>query len=207
VLQSVDGNTFGRNSTKFLADAMDLMQHAIATDYLVDNAMLELNSLKFSCNATFAECRQVIVDALFSSFPIVDDEGESERKKALAKEAVDRLVLKWAPLLVRFTQGVEEQVALIDALQMACEKHVGQSKRLYDVVPLLYKADVIEEEAVMSWFEREGGFASTSYYVKQIKGFVQWLLVDEDDEEGSEDESEDEDGDEDSDADDSEVKI
>lgn len=163
-------SSYGRNLSKFMHDAFDLMKHAIETDYVVDNAQLELNSLKFSCNATFAECRHVIVQALFESF------GDPTH--------IDKLIIKWSPLLLRFTQGVDEQVDLIDTVQVACQNHPGLERGFFTIVPLLYKTDVVDQDAVVSWYNSNE--ASKPLYVRQIRGFVQWLLQDDDDEDGDE---------------------
>ena len=165
-------NAFGRNSVKFFADAFDLMKHAIETDYLVDNALLEINGLKFSCNATFGECRQVILKALFAHI----------NPDALPK-SVDQLFLKWSPLLVRFTQGVEEQVDLIRTVKDTCADHSALERAFQFVIPVLYKADVLDEEAVLAWFRQEQ--EPNDLYVRQIRSFVQWLQQDEGSETGS----------------------
>lgn len=167
-------STYGRNLSKFMHDAFDLMRHAIEADYVVDNAQLELNSLKFSCNATFAECRHVIVQALFDFF------GDQTR--------VDKLIAKWSPLLLRFTQGVGEQVDLIDTIQWACQNHPGLERSFFTIIPLLYKTDVIDQDAVISWYNTNE--PSKSLYVRQIRGFVQWLLQDDEDDDADEDDDE-----------------
>jgi translation initiation factor eIF-2B subunit epsilon len=169
------GNTFGRNSSKFFRDAFDLMKHAIETDYVIDNALLEINGLKFSCNATFSECRQVILRALFE---FIDP-------NAMPK-STDKLFLKWAPLLARFTQGIEEQVDLIGAVKETCVSHSGLERSFQFAIPVLYKTDVLEEDAIMVWFQNNE--ATNSLFVRQIRGFVQWLQQDDESEEDESDE-------------------
>lgn len=173
---------FGRNSVKFLHDALDLMTHAIASNYLLDNAMLELNGLKFSCNASFSECRLVILRALYGFIPATDMKG------------VDLLVEKWAPLLARFTQGVEEQIDLIDAVQKVGEAQSGLDRAFPRVIPLLYKMDVLEEEAILEWYDRHlGGDDAETLAVRQIARFVEWLREASDDDTAEEETDDDDD--------------
>lgn len=169
---------FGRNSAKFLHDALDLMTHAIASNYLLDNAMLELNGLKFSCNASFSECRLVILRALYSFISTADLKG------------IDRLFETWAPLLARFTQGVEEQIDLIDAVQMVGGMQPGLDRTFSRVIPLLYKTDVLDEEAILEWYERRLGEGAPA--VRQISKFVEWLREASDEESEDEEEEEEE---------------
>lgn len=147
---------YGRNSAKFLRDAYDLVKHAIETDYVLDHAILEINGLKFACNATFAECRLVVAKALFH---FVDPE--------LTAKSVDRLFLAWAPLLAKFTQGVEEQISLVSTIQSICQESAGLERSFQFVVPILYKTDVIEEDAIIRWFELHE--KSNSLYVRQAR--------------------------------------
>lgn len=162
------GMVYGRNLGKFMDDAYDLMKHAIESDYLVDNAMLEINGLKFSCNANFSECRFVIIKALFD---FIDPRS--------IPKSVDTLLLKWSSLLARFTRGVAEQIDLINAIQSACQSHQGLERSFQNLVPVLYKNDIVEQEAVVEWFQEHE--ETNSLYIRQIRGFVQWLQQEEDD--------------------------
>lgn len=150
-------NQFGRDSGKFMADAFDLIRHALENDYLLDNAILELNGLKFACNATFAECRQVIVRALLAAV-----DGEAPQR------STEKIFERWGPLLLRFTQGIEEQIDLIEAVRMACEAHPGLERTFQHIIPILYKTDVLDEEAIITWYEIHQ--ASNSLYIRQVSG-------------------------------------
>ncbi|PJF19735.1 hypothetical protein PSACC_00451, partial [Paramicrosporidium saccamoebae] len=167
-------NSFGRNSVKFFHDSLDLMKHAIESNYVVDNALLEINGLKFACNATFSECRQVILQALFSFIEV-----------AAIPKSVDKLFLKWAPLLSRFTQGVEEQVELINTVEKTCQTSEGLERSFQFIVPVLYKSDVLEDDAIITWYRNNE--PSNSLFVRQIRSFVQWLEQDDEDEDSGSD--------------------
>ena len=174
------GSTYGRNVAKFMHDGLDLMRHAIETNYAIDNAILELNSLKFSCNASFSECRRVIVRALIEAIAPV------------SQQDADKLLGRWSVLLCRFTHGSEEQVDLIDAVQAACQEQIDKGinclspKAFQNVNTILYKNDVLEEEAILRWYEKH--VHEGTVYVRQLKGFVLWLQQSDDDEEEEEEE-------------------
>lgn len=181
-------NTFGRNNTKFMREASDLIMHAIETDYLIDNALLELNSLKFSCNATFADCRAVLVGSIFT-FIKVGSADCSRPSNEMAKE-IDELLSRWSPMLVRFTQGSEEQMDLICCTQKACQSMAGLERAFQYVIPSFYKNDVVEQESIVGWWQQAlKVLGADNIYVRQIKNFVEWLedSDDDDDDDGDSD--------------------
>lgn len=150
-----EANQFGRDSSKFMCDAFDLVKHAIETDYIMDNAILEINGLKFACNATFAECRQVILKAMLA---MIDE-------RTLQK-STEQMFENWGPLLLRFTQGIEEQIDLIEAVRTTCEAYPGLERTFQHIIPILYKNDVLDEEAIVTWHEIHQ--ASNSLYIRQV---------------------------------------
>lgn len=185
-------NSYGRNVAKFMREGLDLVRHAIQTNYLLDNALLELNSLKFSCNATFSECRHVIIAALLDY--LLSPSTSATTPTAPSSEEQQALVRKWAPLLARFTQGHEEQLQLIDGIQGACAERPGLERAFRNIIPMLFKEDVLEEEAIVQWLKVNEISQPNSIYVRQIRPFVEWLQqYDDEDETGDETDEEDED--------------
>lgn len=167
-------NTFGRNNTKFMREASDLIMHAIETNYLIDNALLELNSLKFSCNASFSECRAVLVGSIFT-FIKSSESSSLDDSNSMAKK-IDDLLSRWSPLLMRFTQGTDEQIDLICCTQKSCQNMQDLELSFQYVIPSYYKNDVVEQESIVLWWQQAlKVLGSDNIYVRQIKNFVEWL--------------------------------
>lgn len=181
----------GQARSQFMAEAQDMVRHAIDSSYSIDNAALELNGLKFACNAGFPDCQLAILTALFSRVDGMD-----------LQRSVTKLWTVWGPLLAKFTHGHQEELGLLSMLCTLCRTYGRSSateaapfERVFNLcVPLLYKTDVIEEPAVLEWFSAESAVhGEDSLYCRQIKGFVQWLQEEDSDDEDSEEEESDSD--------------
>lgn len=166
-----------------------MVLHAIDSNYLVENAALELNGLKFACNASFQDCQLVILTALFARI-------DSEDLQA----SLTRLWTRWGPLLGKFTHGHQEELDLIRVVCNLCkttEAKVGQGppfeKAFNLAVPILYKTDVVEEGAIVEWYRNEAQVnGEDSLYCRQIRAFVTWLQAEDSDGSEGDEESEDE---------------
>lgn len=182
-------------SKQFVREAVDLVLHAIDSTFSpadsIDNAALEVNGLKFACNASFQDCQLAILTALFS---------RTESGPALAT-SLPKLWGRWSPLLAKFTLGHEEQLGLISMICNLCKTHSnpsddGSSKpfeRAFNIaIPILYKTDVLDDSAITAWYEAESAAAGPdSLYCRQIRAFVTWLQADESDEDESDETSSD----------------
>ena len=92
------------------------VRRAVELGHTVDNLALEVNSLKFAQNRTFADCVRAIVPAL------LEDVAQAPSKKAKVG-AIKKLVERWAPLLLKFVQSKKDQRALVEAVVESCELH------------------------------------------------------------------------------------
>lgn len=180
----------GPSRNQFIQEAEEMIRHALDSSYSIDNAALELNGLKFACNAGFKDCQAAILSALFSRC------DPNDLNKSLPK-----LWSKWGALLAKFTHGSEEQLGLMSMICHMCRTFGRSSsadsgpyeKAFTLCIPLLYKTDVLEEDSIVKWYENEvSSHGEDNLYCRQIKNFVAWLQAedsDEDEEEEDEDES------------------
>ncbi len=172
-----------QSRSQFMQEAEEMLRHAVDSCYSVDNAALELNGLKFACNASFRDCQIAILHALFSRSDPND----------LAK-SFTRLWTTWGPLLAKFTHGHQEELDLISVVCSLCRTYnrageVAPFERAFNIcIPLLYKTDVLEDDSILEWYEKECTLhGEDNLYCRQIKSFVNWLEAssDEDSEEES----------------------
>ncbi len=164
-------------AVRFYEEAFEMTKQSILSSYTIDNTSLELNALKFACNASFSDCRRAVFSALASLIDI-------NRTSA----SVTELLEAWSPLLVKFIHSPDDQVELIDHLHDWLIKNPDFSLAFHVILPQLYKLDVLEDSSIIEWYHEHAQDApdgEADLYCRQIKGFVSWLeeSEDEDDEE------------------------
>ena len=99
----------------FASEVAATVRRAVEADHTVENLALEINSLKFSQNRSFADCVAAIVP------PLLDTPELQAATKKDRVAALKRSVKRWfGPLLVRFVQSAADRTALIDAAVRAC---------------------------------------------------------------------------------------
>ena len=186
------GNGTSDSSEKFYEEAFEMARQSILSSYTIDNTSLELNALKFACNASFSDCRRAVICAIASLI----DPGKMAA-------SVSELLSTWSPLMSKFIHSPEDQIDIINHLHVYLQSNQHLSLSFHVILPQLYKLDVLEDEAILEWYEeeKEKHEEGEGYlYCRQIKGFVNWLEESEDDEDDSSEESEgSEESDEDSD--------
>lgn len=189
---SDDGASHQRS--QFMQEAQELIRHALDSSYSIENAALELNGLKFACNAAFRDCQHAILHALFSRSDAAD-----------MTKSVTRLWTTWGPLLAKFTHGSQEERDLISMVCSLCRSYSRSPdspppfERAFTLcIPLLYKTDVLDEQSIIDWYEAECvTHGEDNIYCRQIKSFVAWLQAEDssDDSDDSGSDASDEDSD------------
>ena len=174
----------GDSSEKFYEEAFEMARQSVLSSYTIDNTSLELNALKFACNASFSDCRRAVICAIAS---LIDP--------ARMSPSVTEILSPWSPLLSKFIHSPEDQIDVINHLHVYLQSNPHLSLSFHVILPQLYKLDVLEDESILEWFDSEKAKHEEGemyLYCRQIKGFVSWL--EESEESGDEDEGEDEEG-------------
>jgi translation initiation factor eIF-2B subunit epsilon len=155
---TIDNSTSDNN---FAKEALEMVKNSINSNHSIDNAALELNSLKFACNASFSDCRLAIIKALLS---LTDDKNHA---------ATQSLWTRWSALLQRFVFSSDpDQLQVLNMLSQQCPNLVT----FQYIVPVLYQHDVLDGDTICQWHRQSGN----SVLVK----FVEWLDADDEDEDG-----------------------
>jgi len=172
----------------FADEVGDTVRRALTggSGHTVDNLVLEINSLKFAANRTFADCVRAVVPALLED---VAEESVKKAKVAALKKRLD----KWAGVLERFVQSKGDQRALVEAIVESCETYEPLIEVFDHVLKLLYDRDedILAEEPILQWADAHSEDAGPleAKLLKQADGLLTWLRE-------ADDESEDEDEDE-----------
>jgi translation initiation factor eIF-2B subunit epsilon len=195
----VVGRTPGVNVVKQLQDICLEFEETSP----MENLAIELNSYKFSQNASYADCTMAAILAILEKMQITEDTSDGKLVGTLKA----RLEF-WAPLLQKLSIGQEEEKAVIHGLERAAtaEGQVGEklssglSFRL--LLQTLHDEEVLGKEAILAWAEERKGEAADSplgklFRLQSIQDFLEWLEEEEEEEdsgeEGSDEENEDSD--------------
>uniref|UniRef100_A0A8C7RCM5 Basic leucine zipper and W2 domains 1a n=1 Tax=Oncorhynchus mykiss TaxID=8022 RepID=A0A8C7RCM5_ONCMY len=96
---------------------------------------------------------------------------------------------QYSPLLKAFTSQGASEIILLVKIQEYCYDNIHFMKAFQKIVVLLYKADVLSEEAILKWYAEAHVAKGKSVFLEQMKKFVEWLKNAEEESE-SEDEEE-----------------
>mmetsp|Transcript_23648 Transcript_23648/g.33192 ORF Transcript_23648/g.33192 Transcript_23648/m.33192 type:complete len:791 (-) Transcript_23648:646-3018(-) len=168
----------------------------------VENLAIELNSFKFSQNATYSDCTMAATLTILEKMEITSSMSAGKLVSSLKE-----LLSHWAPLLQRMSIGLDEEKSIIGAVEKAAldggEMGDALSKEpsfRYMLQTLYDDGDgVVSEEAIMSWAADRNNEDPESPRVKLFKQektqeFLEWLQEESDDD-SEEDSSEEEDSD------------
>eukprot|EP00980_Cylindrotheca_fusiformis_P013493 scaffold3448_cov92-Cylindrotheca_fusiformis.AAC.3 len=169
----------------------------------MENLAIELNSYKFSQNASYSDCTMASTLAMIERMEISKDMTDGK----LVSSLKSRLEF-WAPLLQKMSIGIEEEKAIIHGLERvatmsgtpeAIKLSSGLSFRF--LLQTLHDEDVLSEEAILSWAAdrkkdepTDSSLLGKLFHMKSIQDFLEWL-----EEESEEDDDDDDDDGSDSD--------
>jgi translation initiation factor eIF-2B subunit epsilon len=173
----------------------------------MENLAIELNSYKFSQNATYSDCTMAatltVLERLGISAEMSDGKLVSGLKNKLAF---------WGPLLKKLSIGQAEELAIIHAIERAAtsqngDELTGMAIKLSSglsfrfLLQTLHDEEVLSEQALLAWAEQRKSEPDSSplgklFRLQSVQDFLEWL------EEGDEDDDDDDDDDEDDEDDD-----
>jgi len=191
----------------------------------VSNLAIELNSFKFSQNASFADCSVAamlaVLERMVQSLP--PDAGPGKMALALQVE-----LDYWVPLFVKFRQSSKEELSIIQATENCALWTPGSEvsedsdlqKRLADmlstepgfrlVLQTLEDKEIVKDSTILLWAKdrhreieingRESPIAKLLFQ-KSTQDYLEWLAEESGSEEESDDDDEDDEEDDDEDDD------
>lgn len=169
----------------------------------IENLAIELNSFKFSQNATYSDCATGASLAILERIRITSDMTAPKLVAALKKE-----LSHWVPLFHKFCHGLEEENSIIMAVESAAVGGgvigdvLGKAPAFRFILQTLHQEEVVGEEAILAWAgsRREGDPTSAVgklFLQEPTQEFIEWLQDESesgsDDESGSSDDESDED--------------
>lgn len=167
---SASGHSDVLTNEEFYIEAEESLSRAFLENHSLENATIELKTLRMATNVTFHEVREAIVVALMNV--------------VLTQPAkMGGMLSKWGDLLRRFMEDREAEVDVVFCVQRYFARRGGEEKKGF-VLGLqgLYQADVIEEDSILTWFEDERSRGIGEKWVEakaalreSAEKFVTWL--------------------------------
>jgi len=131
------------NNEEFYTEAEESLSRAFVENHSVENAMIELKTLRMATNVTFHEVREAIVSALMG---IV----------IATPNRVGGMFGKWGELLEKFIEDDEAKLDIVFICQRFFVKRQGAERKGFVMgLQALYQADILEEDVILKWFEDE----------------------------------------------------
>uniref|UniRef100_A0A3B5B5H9 Basic leucine zipper and W2 domain-containing protein 1-A-like n=1 Tax=Stegastes partitus TaxID=144197 RepID=A0A3B5B5H9_9TELE len=129
---------------------------------------------------------QTMIGLIWSS---VMSSVEWNKKEELVTEQAIKHLKQYSPLLKAFTSQGLSELTLLLKIQEYCYDNIHFMKAFQKIVVLLYKADVLSEEAILKWYNEAHVAKGKSVFLEQMKKFVEWLKNAEEESESEEEEA------------------
>uniref|UniRef100_A0A3P8UTZ4 Basic leucine zipper and W2 domains 1a n=1 Tax=Cynoglossus semilaevis TaxID=244447 RepID=A0A3P8UTZ4_CYNSE len=115
---------------------------------------------------------------------------EWNKKEELVTEQAIKHLKQYSSLLKNFTKQGLSELSLLLKIQEYCYDNIHFMKAFQKIVLLLYKVDVLSEEAILKWYTEAHIAKGRSVFLEQMKKFVEWLKNAEEESESEEEEEE-----------------
>ncbi|KAI1794494.1 nucleotide-diphospho-sugar transferase [Ganoderma leucocontextum] len=190
--------------TEFRSEVAQSLERAFAEGHSVDNAAVELKTLRMASNVPLRRVREAVVGAIVDRVPLVPGDPAAQRLE------IAKMVKRWGPLINKI--GGVDPVETVEVLQYHCAGSGPRQPLFAQVLAQFYQQDLVEEDDIRAWHASPAakgeGIKPGSALLEGLKkcwavGAKMIEQFDSDSDEGeeeSEEESEDESEDEDEDA-------
>jgi len=171
---------YARNTSKELKNRLKkLLQNEVSAKELIASAR--------ECAEKHNISDPEVIVILWSS--IMKAVEWNKKEDLLAEQAFSHLK-KYAPALTAFASNPKIELQLLQKIQEYCYDNMNFMKLFQKLVTLLYKTDVLSEDAIINWYKSGHVPKGKSVFLAQMEKMVEWLQNAE--EESSEEEDEEE---------------
>ncbi|KAJ6630695.1 nucleotide-diphospho-sugar transferase [Mycena sp. CBHHK59/15] len=128
--------------SEFRTEVAQSLERAFAEGHSVDNAAVELKTLRMASNVSLTRVREAVVAAIVDAIAVVPGGGVPQRAE------ISRVVGRWGALI--------DQIGGVDAVETvsALQTHCASSERMPlfgQILAELYQTDIVEEEDIRAW--------------------------------------------------------
>ncbi|KAH6918678.1 translation initiation factor eif-2b [Coprinopsis sp. MPI-PUGE-AT-0042] len=127
---------------EFRSEVVQSLERAFAENHSLDNAAVELKTLRMASNVPLSQVKDAVVATLVDKIVVVEEGGVAQRKE------VHTVIARWGELINRL--GGLDSVETISMLQLHCVK-TSRLSLFGQILAALYQEDIVEEEDIYAW--------------------------------------------------------
>ncbi|PPQ70755.1 hypothetical protein CVT25_000076 [Psilocybe cyanescens] len=127
---------------EFRTEVTQSLERAFAEGHSVENASVELKTLRMASNVPLRRVKEAVVAAIVEKIVIVDGDAAGQRKE------ISTVISRWGDLINRI--GGVDPVETVSILQA----HSAVSTRMSlfgQILAALYQEDIVEEDHIRAW--------------------------------------------------------
>lgn len=155
----------------------------------MENLAIELNSYKFSQNASYSDCTMAAILAIVEKMQITADMTDGKLVTGIKQK-----MEFWASLLQKMSIGQPEEISIIHGLERAATAETPAANKLSSglsfrfLLQALHDEEVLSEEALLAWAESRKSEPSADtpigklFQLPSVQDFLEWLEEDSEDE-------------------------
>lgn len=161
---------------EFENEARASLMRALEENHSIDNASLELKTLRMASNVSLRDVQKVVVETLL------------DRCQPTDPKAVQALVTRWGKLIAQVSQDDEMQAVVV--MQSYCALHSAKTNLFVPLLKLFYNEDVVSDEAIVAWWRSKASQTGNEKMLDlrtRAQGVVRYILEDDDDDDEEDD--------------------
>ncbi|PFH50667.1 hypothetical protein AMATHDRAFT_47693 [Amanita thiersii Skay4041] len=128
--------------SEFQSEVKQSLERAFAEGHSLDNAAVELKTLRMASNVSLTRVREAVISAIVERIQLVEGGGLPQRQE------ITKVINRWGELIDRI--GGIDPVETITLLQVHC----ATSERMPifgQILAALYQIDVVDEDDIRTW--------------------------------------------------------
>ncbi|VDI15498.1 eIF5-mimic protein 2-like [Mytilus galloprovincialis] len=100
---------------------------------------------------------------------------EWNKKEELVADQAMKHIKIYCPLLATVAKSGKAELTLMVKIQDYCYGNVNFMKSFQKIIVMLYKSDVLSEDAILKWYKEGHSTKGKSTFLEQMKKFIEWL--------------------------------
>ncbi|KAH9857019.1 hypothetical protein C2E23DRAFT_748650 [Lenzites betulinus] len=130
--------------TEFRSEVAQSLERAFAEGHSVENAAVELKTLRMASNVPLRRVREAVVGALVDRVPLIPANPAAQRAE------IGAVVRRWGALVDKI--GGVDKVETVEVLQHHCAAAGGARQALFaQVLAAFYQQDLVDEDDIRAW--------------------------------------------------------
>ncbi|KAJ3516892.1 hypothetical protein NLJ89_g845 [Agrocybe chaxingu] len=127
---------------EFRAEVKQSLERAFAEGHSIDNAAVELKTLRMASNVPLTRVKEAVIAAIVEKIQLVDGDAAAQRKE------IGTVIRRWGELINRI--GGVDPVETVSILQVHCASSTRMSL-FGQILAALYQEDIVEEDDIRAW--------------------------------------------------------